>query len=493
MLQLRKASKRVKQVGGGKCSICGYPGTNKTTCPWNENVPPENRNYAKHGPGPLMRQDHESVSAESTAAQRAESPKKNDTPRLLMVDYFFSHHRSAAHDVSITQRLAMRTDIKSIYSTRLKDGSYLVILRSTEDLSRQPLVVDYYVVEAKVAVDHKITLKFLKKVPIHEWVATIKVKATYKGQPYTMPDDNNRGSAVDALSRTDYFHDVLSPYASCMSYRTVDAATVAMTIHAHASINDEAPIVIGSTEQFTIEYDADYDLEPELHQTPFDNKIRQSVGPNGELYEPEIEVLCTVVSAKYIGLAKASDTLPASAVELVSKTGPALVLSETTLAALKGAIMNVQHHHVNKELQMTDEAVTLVADVLHRLAGRSIDLLRAAKTKVQHFQPVIDGALTGELAKHARREVESSILNSSRLVFPEFPEYRAAMAPLTFSARLNGFCTSLRAMLEYMAVEILEIGSNVANAARHDRLTAEDLKVAIVSDEELKATLAEFL
>lgn len=59
MLQLRKAS---KQIGGGKCSICGYPGTNKTTCPWNENVPLKNRNYAKHGPGPL-KQDHEAAVA----------------------------------------------------------------------------------------------------------------------------------------------------------------------------------------------------------------------------------------------------------------------------------------------------------------------------------------------------------------------------------------------------------------------------------------------
>ena len=407
-----------------------------------------------------------------------------------MQDYFFSHRRSAAHDDSITQRLAMRPDIKSIYGIRLSDGSYLVILRSTEDLSQQPLVVDYYVVEDKVAVDYKTTLKFVKKVPIHEWVATIEVKATYKGQPYTMPDDNDRGSAVDTLWRADHFHDVLSPYAECMSYRTVDAATVAMTIHAQASINNEAPIVIGATEQFTIEYDDEYDLEPELHQVPF----KQKVGPNGELYEPEIEVLCTIVSAKCIGVAKASDPLvpPSAPAPLVPKTGPALVLSEAPLTALKGAIMKVQHQ-VNKELQLTDEAVTLVGDVLHRLAGRSIDLLRAAKTKAQHFRLVIDSALTGELAKHACREVDGSILNSSRLVFPEFPEYREAMAPLTFSGCLNTFCTSLRAMLEYMTAEILEIGGNVANAEGHDKLTAEDLKVGIFGDEELKATLADFL
>lgn len=34
------------QIGGGKCSICGSPGTNKTTCPCNPQA--TNPNYAKH-------------------------------------------------------------------------------------------------------------------------------------------------------------------------------------------------------------------------------------------------------------------------------------------------------------------------------------------------------------------------------------------------------------------------------------------------------------
>lgn len=32
------------QYGGGNCSLCGSPGTNKTTCPWGTGVP----NYKKH-------------------------------------------------------------------------------------------------------------------------------------------------------------------------------------------------------------------------------------------------------------------------------------------------------------------------------------------------------------------------------------------------------------------------------------------------------------
>lgn len=39
---------RLSQSGGGNCALCGSPGTNRSTCPLNKDIPPERANPAKH-------------------------------------------------------------------------------------------------------------------------------------------------------------------------------------------------------------------------------------------------------------------------------------------------------------------------------------------------------------------------------------------------------------------------------------------------------------
>lgn len=36
------------QIGGGKCSLCGSPGTNKTTCPLNKKASRKDYNHGKY-------------------------------------------------------------------------------------------------------------------------------------------------------------------------------------------------------------------------------------------------------------------------------------------------------------------------------------------------------------------------------------------------------------------------------------------------------------
>jgi len=47
-------AKNYIMIGGGKCSLCGSPGTNRTSCPWNPKA--KNKNAVKHprakGPAP---------------------------------------------------------------------------------------------------------------------------------------------------------------------------------------------------------------------------------------------------------------------------------------------------------------------------------------------------------------------------------------------------------------------------------------------------------
>lgn len=43
--------RQIRQTGGGNCSLCGAPETNKTNCPWNSDA--KNPNPQKHNPAPL--------------------------------------------------------------------------------------------------------------------------------------------------------------------------------------------------------------------------------------------------------------------------------------------------------------------------------------------------------------------------------------------------------------------------------------------------------
>jgi hypothetical protein len=74
------------QLGGGRCSLCQSPGTNKTTCPLNPSA--TNKNLATH---PLAGAVHAPVAPVAASAPRARSPKAR-VPRAPRAQVYDIHN-----------------------------------------------------------------------------------------------------------------------------------------------------------------------------------------------------------------------------------------------------------------------------------------------------------------------------------------------------------------------------------------------------------------
>jgi hypothetical protein len=95
------------QKGGGKCSLCGSPGTVKTNCPLNPNAP--NPDYAKH---PL-------------AANVSAGPRPIPRPRAIPGAIPIARPRPIARPVQVSEPIRKMVTTKSAGTAmRIAAGAY---------------------------------------------------------------------------------------------------------------------------------------------------------------------------------------------------------------------------------------------------------------------------------------------------------------------------------------------------------------------------------
>ena len=161
---------------------------------------------------------------------------------------------------------------------------------------------------------------------------------------------------------------------------------------------------------------------------------------------------------------------------------------------------------VRPDLGIASDALGMINSLTHQIASdiavESSNLCKSTDRKTltsREIQAAVRLILPGELSKHAVSEGAKAVTHVAGGMKYIKGAPRQNSANLQFSVAnaehiiRNGFCARmgdgapyyLAAVVEYLCAEIIELSGNVTRDDKRQRITVDDLVVAITEDEEL--------